>query len=75
MKIERIYREVCAVYIVSEYGKSVACCHARFDDFGGQVRAFAIPGGSEEIMLDLSMKQSMKVFEMTRGMVTDLASL
>jgi hypothetical protein len=27
------------------------------------VRAYAIPGGSEEIMLDLSMKQSLKVHE------------
>jgi len=40
-----------------------------------EVRAFAIPGGSEEIMLDLSIKQGMKVFEMTRGMVTDLAKM
>jgi len=29
------------------------------------VRAYAIPGGSEEIMLDLSMRQSMKVAKMT----------
>lgn len=28
------------------------------------VRAYAIPGGSEEIMLDLSMRQSMKVHEL-----------
>ncbi|CAI7563909.1 unnamed protein product [Penicillium pancosmium] len=28
------------------------------------VRAYAIPGGSEEIMLDLSMRQSLKVHEM-----------
>lgn len=27
------------------------------------VRAYAIPGGSEEIMLDLSMRQSLKVYE------------
>jgi len=26
-----------------------------------EVRAYAIPGGSEEIMLDLGMRQSMKV--------------
>jgi len=36
-----------------------------------EVRAFAIPGGSEEIMLDLSIKQSMKIYEMTRGMVEE----
>ncbi|KAI6250718.1 Acyl-CoA dehydrogenase AFT10-1 [Erysiphe necator] len=29
------------------------------------VRAYAIPGGSEEIMLDLSVRQSLKVAEMT----------
>lgn len=29
------------------------------------VRAYAIPGGSEEIMLDLSMRQSMRVAKMT----------
>ncbi|KAI4859175.1 acyl-CoA dehydrogenase NM domain-like protein [Hypoxylon rubiginosum] len=29
------------------------------------VRAYAIPGGSEEIMLDLSIKQSLKVAKMT----------
>jgi alkylation response protein AidB-like acyl-CoA dehydrogenase len=29
------------------------------------VRAYAIPGGSEEIMLDLSMRQSLKVAQMT----------
>lgn len=28
------------------------------------VRAYAIPGGSEEIMLDLSMRQSLKVYQM-----------
>ena len=28
------------------------------------VRAYAIPGGSEEIMLDLSIRQSLKVAEM-----------
>jgi len=33
-----------------------------------EVRAFAIPGGSEEIMLDLGIRQSMKIFEMTRGL-------
>lgn len=27
------------------------------------VRAYAIPGGSEEIMLDLSMRQSLKVHQ------------
>jgi len=37
-----------------------------------EVRAFAIPGGSEEIMLDLAVKQSMKLFEMTRGMVAKI---
>lgn len=30
-----------------------------------EVRAYAIPGGSEEIMLDLSMRQSLKVAKMT----------
>ena len=28
------------------------------------VRAYAIPGGSEEIMLDLSMRQSLRVHKM-----------
>lgn len=28
------------------------------------VRAFSIPGGSEEIMLDLSMRQSLRVYKM-----------
>jgi alkylation response protein AidB-like acyl-CoA dehydrogenase len=32
------------------------------------VRAYAIPGGSEEIMLDLSMRQSLKVNKMFSGM-------
>lgn len=32
------------------------------------VRAYAIPGGSEEIMLDLSMRQSMRVAKMLGGM-------
>ncbi|KAK4140433.1 putative acyldehydrogenase [Dichotomopilus funicola] len=32
------------------------------------VRAYAIPGGSEEIMLDLSIRQSMKVAKMFGGM-------
>ncbi|ROV93473.1 hypothetical protein VSDG_06789 [Cytospora chrysosperma] len=32
------------------------------------VRAYAIPGGSEEIMLDLSMRQSMRVAKMMGGM-------
>lgn len=32
------------------------------------VRAYAIPGGSEEIMLDLSMRQSMRVAKMIGGM-------
>ncbi|KAG0005759.1 hypothetical protein BGZ80_005888 [Entomortierella chlamydospora] len=32
-----------------------------------EVRAYAIPGGSEEIMLDLGMRQSMKVASMMYG--------
>ena len=32
-----------------------------------EVRAFAIPGGSEEIMLDLGIRQSMKLYEMIRA--------
>lgn len=32
------------------------------------VRAYAIPGGSEEIMLDLSMRQSLKVAQLMSGM-------
>ena len=32
-----------------------------------EVRAFAIPGGSEEIMLDLGIRQSMKLYEMMRA--------
>lgn len=32
------------------------------------VRAYAIPGGSEEIMLELSIKQSMRVAKMLGGM-------
>ena len=30
-----------------------------------EVRAYAIPGGSEEIMSDLAVKQSMKLWSMT----------
>jgi alkylation response protein AidB-like acyl-CoA dehydrogenase len=32
-----------------------------------EVRAFAIPGGSEEVMLDLGIRQSMKLYEMMRA--------
>jgi alkylation response protein AidB-like acyl-CoA dehydrogenase len=31
-----------------------------------EVRAYAIPGGSEEIMMDLAVRQSMKQHEMTQ---------
>jgi len=33
-----------------------------------EVRAMAVPGGSEEIMLDLGVKQSLKVAQMSSGM-------
>merc|ERR1711904_745656 len=36
-----------------------------------EVRAFAIPGGSEEIMLDLGVRQSMKIYEMTRDLAEE----
>ena len=32
-----------------------------------EVRAYAIPGGSEEIMIDLGIRQSVKVAELMRG--------
>ena len=34
-----------------------------------EVRAFAIPGGSEEIMLDLGVRQALKVAQMTSSML------
>jgi len=36
-----------------------------------EVRAMAIPGGSEEIMLDLGIKQSMKMYQLTRGVAEE----
>lgn len=30
-----------------------------------EVRAYSIPGGSEEIMLDLGVRQAMKQYELT----------
>jgi alkylation response protein AidB-like acyl-CoA dehydrogenase len=36
---------------------------AKIERLYRDVRAYAIPGGSEEIMLDLSMRQAMKVHQ------------
>ncbi len=33
-----------------------------------EVRAYSIPGGSEEIMLDLGMRQAMKFYELSSKM-------
>lgn len=56
-KIERLYREVRGEFsiFVSYYGKSfiIFCI------------AYAIPGGSEEIMIDLGIRQSIKVAQLS----------
>lgn len=40
-----------------------------------EVRAMAVPGGSEEIMLDLGLRQSRKVAEMASKMLKSQAKL
>merc|ERR1719258_567308 len=40
-----------------------------------EVRAMAVPGGSEEVMMDLGIKQARKVAEMAQKMVKGQAKL
>ncbi|KAJ2967359.1 hypothetical protein NQ176_g9697 [Zarea fungicola] len=44
-----------------DFAGVVAQIGAKVERLYRDVRAYAIPGGSEEIMLDLSMRQSMRV--------------
>merc|ERR1719408_383902 len=37
-----------------------------------EVRAMAVPGGSEEVMLDLGVRQSTKIAEMARNMLEQM---
>ncbi len=41
---------------------------AKVERLNREVRGCAIPGGSEEIMLDLGMRQAIKIYQMTSKM-------
>ena len=64
-KVERLYREARSGVV---FGVCWACramtlggeAHRALDRNPAQVRAYAIPGGSEEILLDLAARQAIK---------------
>lgn len=73
-KIERLYREaraprsphrpLCSL----RTGSAHSACRL-------QVRAYAIPGGSEEIMQDLAVRQAAKQWEITQKVIKKARNL